>query len=503
MKLKYVYLMAIPLVLASCTTTPKKKKTSIVPTSESSEISQTSHVSSQSSAEQSSATSSVLSSHGSATSTYTSASSATKPGTSSTSKPGTSATSSTKPGTSSTSKPGTSSTSTPKPSSSSSVIGPVEKDAYTVMIYMCGSDLESGDSLMTKSITNMLSASGQPDDYNIIIETGGASRWNSKYGIKSNALQRYHIANQKLILDATLSATNNMGLSSTFQSFMEWGLTSYPAEKTAVIFSNHGGAMWGCCFDENNPLSGLSYEWDDGLLNNEINTALKNAFKTCNQTTKLEWIGYDACLMQMQDIAEFNSQYFNYMIASQENEGGEGWDYANWFDDLFKGKTTEEILTEVCNTYISSEYAEGYDNITLSWLDLNQMSTYYSAFEALASELKNKITSGNKSSFLSLVKSCKSYGEDYSYYYGSYDVKNFLDKLVANSTFNPGGDYITNVLSGFNSLVRYSKATSKAANSNGLCLFFSTNSDTEQSTYYSSSQTNFTNWRYLSNTYGK
>ena len=42
-----------------------------------------------------------------------------------------------------------------------------------------------------------------------------------------------------------------MGKSKTFQDFLEWGLTEYPAEKTAVIMWNHGGAMQGVCSDEN------------------------------------------------------------------------------------------------------------------------------------------------------------------------------------------------------------------------------------------------------------
>ena len=204
------------------------------------------------------------------------------------------------------------------------------KDAWTIMIYMCGSDLESTNKLATSDIKEILSKSGQPDDVNIIIETGGAKSWATTYGISKSSLERWHVENRKLVKDASITKAN-MGLTSTFQSFLEWGLTEYPAEKTGVILWNHGGAMRGVCYDEN-------YS-DDNLLNSEVKTALANAFTKTGQNEKLEFIGYDACLMQVQDVAEFNSQYFNYMIASQESESGYGWDYDTWVDDLYTYKS--------------------------------------------------------------------------------------------------------------------------------------------------------------------
>ena len=38
----------------------------------------------------------------------------------------------------------------------------------------------------------------------------------------------------------TAAAITTMGLASTFQSFLEWGLTNYPAERTMVVMWDHG-----------------------------------------------------------------------------------------------------------------------------------------------------------------------------------------------------------------------------------------------------------------------
>ena len=357
--------------------------------------------------------------------------------------------------------------------------------SYTVMIYMCGSNLESDSyySLATADIKEILKVNNQPDDVNIIIQTGGSNIDNSYFS--TSKAQRWHVENKTLVRDYSFNRVN-MGLSSTFQNFLEWGLTEYPAKKTGVILWNHGGAMQGVCFDE------LYY--DDSLLNSEVNTAVKNAFNNLGRTEKLEWIGYDACLMQVQDIAEFNSQYFNYMVASQETESGYGWDYDNWIDELYSGCSTEVILKSICDVFISDNggTSSSSNDQTLSYLDLSKMDTYKTAWESLSVALNKKISSNNKESFRTILRSAKKYDSYESY--GCFDVKDFVNKL-ANSDFNPGNNYIDDVLSAHSQLVKYSTCGRKAGNSNGLSGFWSYSSWSNKSTYYSSSETNFSSWR--------
>lgn len=381
-----------------------------------------------------------------------------------------------------------------------------KEPSWTIMIYMCGSDLESSfdnrtreySALATADISEILSVNGQPDDVNIIIETGGAKTWSSSYGISSKNLERWHVENKQLVKDASLIYAS-MGHTSTFQSFLEWGLSEYPAEKTGVILWNHGGGMTGVCFDEKKS--------DDSLLNSEVSTAVSNVFNKLNITDKLEFIGYDACLMQVQDIAEFNSQYFNYMIGSEENEAGEGWAYDSWVDNLYAHDDTELILKEACDgfiKYFDDYYGRWYDNDqTLSCLDLSKMNAYKTAWENLANQLKNKITSSNKSSFNSLVDSCKHFADTDYDYFGLFDAKDFINKLANNSTFNPGSSYTNAVLTAFNELVKYSAKGGQAGNANGLCMYWDIHNSAYHNYYYTNSETSFTNWKYLvDNFYG-
>ena len=416
-------------------------------------------------------------------------------------------------------------------------------DFYTVLIYMCGANLESdyanvmdtdhdgtidwyGWGLATMDIMEILQVPNKPDDINIVIETGGANAWTNNtntqypdysanysdgYDINASKLQRHHVnSSGKIELDQTLSSYTSMALSSTLQGFLEYGLNNYPAEKTALILWNHGGGLRGVCFDEKRN-SG-----QDGLTADEVATAVSNALNnTGHAGEKLEWIGYDACLMAVQDIADVNSQYFNYMVASEQTESGEGWDYDTWVDDLYAYKNTPQILTAICDGFVDSNnyYYDAYGHVqynpnysgndqTLAYYDLSKMDAYRTAWENMANQLKTKVSS-NSNGFNNLIDTCQTYGDDYAYAYGLVDAKDFLNKLESNSTFNPGSSYMSAVKNAFTQLVPHSAKGAGAGNSNGLCMYWTIHSYTSYYNTYSSSTTRFTNWCYLVSNYGR
>ena len=355
-------------------------------------------------------------------------------------------------------------------------------DAWTILMYICGSDLESGYyGFASRDITEMLSVGGQPEDVNVVIQTGGSHSWHTS-GISGNKIGRYHIENKKLKQDASLSNAS-MGEQSTLQSFVNWGLDEYPAEKTGLILWNHGGAFEGCCYDEN--------YYDDSLEADEIKAAMDNVFATQNLNQKLEFIGYDCCLMQLQDLAEFNSPYFNYMVGSEETEAGDGWDYDNWFDDLYAGADTEDLLAEICDTFLADN---GYNSDqTLAVLDLNQMDNYFNKFEAMNAAIKSTVNS-NKTTFKNIINSCKKY-ESFSRF-GLFDGKDFLNKLASNNTFSSFASQINEAKTALSQMIIHNAKGSAAGNSNGLA-FFAPLGTYGTATSYPSDQTHFNNWKAL------
>ena len=369
-----------------------------------------------------------------------------------------------------------------------------QKDDQTILIYMCGADLESKNQLATGDIQEILKVSGQPDDVNIVIETGGANSWASTYGISSTYLERYHVENKSLVRDAQLNYAS-MGLSSTLQSFLEYGLNNYPAERTGVIFWNHGGGMRGVCYDEKKN--------DDVLKNSEIRSAVSGALSNCGMSgQKLEWVGYDACLMAVQDIAITNAEYFNYMIASEESEAGYGWDYDTWVDDLYSKKTTTNILKAIVDGFIADNggASSSSGDQTLSYMNLSYAAAYKTAWENLASQLDSKVTSSNKSTFNTAIKNnVKHYADDDYDYFCTFDAWDFVDKLANNSAFSSfrvDSSYITAVKNAHANLVAYNLAQKGAGVSKGICMYWPNSTQySDVSTYYTTSETTLTTWR--------
>ena len=358
-------------------------------------------------------------------------------------------------------------------------------DRWTILLYICGADLESGSGLASGDISEMLSVGGQPEDMNIVIQTGGSRSWKN-YGISGNKIGRYHIRDKALVQDASL-ANANMGQSSTLQSFLEWGLTEYPAEKTGVVFWNHGGGLDGCCFDEN--------YYGDGLTSTETTEAIDNALAAVGINNKLEWVGYDCCLMQVQDIAEFNSKNFNYMVGSEETEAGDGWAYDEWIDNLYRGDGTEALLTEIADTFVASNDVGsswwGGNDQTLSVLDLNKMTTYFDKIEAMAAAIKTTVKN-NYNTFTSVINSCKKF-EAFSSY-GLVDGKDLLNKLASNSKFTSFASQINDAKDAYTAMVIHNKKGGSAGNANGLAFHTPIN-------YYSypADESHFTNWKALFN----
>ena len=204
----------------------------------------------------------------------------------------------------------------------------------------------AGAGAATDDLKEMDSVKSQlPDGYNIIVEAGGAAAWDSTYSsvITAEKKNRFHLDRTSgWTADAEKGEGKfnkaNMSDGNTFKDFLEWGLENYPAEKTGVIMWDHGGAMRGCCNDNS-----IGYKMDDELLNSEVYAACETAFDHKGVSGKLEFIGYDCCLMQVQDVAEFNSHHFNYQVGSEELENGGGWPYDQWLPTLFGGASTETV----------------------------------------------------------------------------------------------------------------------------------------------------------------
>ena len=191
-----------------------------------------------------------------------------------------------------------------------------EQASWTIMLYLCGSDLESNDGTCSDNLKEVLDADFG-DRVNVLVLTGGSSRWDMD-GIDPDILEYWHVEDGKLISDRKLEAAS-MGDPDTLSAFISWGAAACPAEKYGLILWDHGGgSLTGICWDENSD--------DDNLTLPELTSALDTA------GVQLEMIGMDACLMASLETAAAIDGHAAYLVASQESEPGRGWDYRSFLE---------------------------------------------------------------------------------------------------------------------------------------------------------------------------
>lgn len=260
-------------------------------------------------------------------------------------------------------------------------------DTVTIMVYMCGTDLESKHGMATKDLQEMLNADIS-DKVNIIVETGGCSQWRNKV-ISSSVNQIYKVESGgiKLLEDNVgNSAMTNPGNLSTF---IKYCTKNYPADRNMLIFWDHGGgSITGYGYDEKNPSA-------SSMTLSKINSALKSA------ACKFDCIGFDACLMATLETALVCEPYADYLIASEEAEPGTGWYYTNWLNKLSKNTSisTVELSQTIIDDFISaSRSSSPSSTITLSIVDLAELDgTVPDTFRNFASSTNELLQSDNYS----------------------------------------------------------------------------------------------------------
>ncbi len=258
----------------------------------------------------------------------------------------------------------------------------IKKDTWTVFVYICGSNLESQSGAATKDLNEMLRAKSN-DNVRFVIETGGARVWRNNT-MNSRKLGRYVIQNGRMT-DAGSVAAASMGDAQTLTDFLTWGIKNYPADHMGLIFWDHGGgSITGICFDERNS--------NDSLSLRELDAALSTTFKS--MWDKFEFVGFDACLMSTLETANVMASYSDYMIASQESEPGDGWEYTTFVKYLSQNPacTGVDLGKTICDSYLASQASNTKGFVTLAVVDLSKIDQLMQDFYRFSQEM---YTSGN------------------------------------------------------------------------------------------------------------
>lgn len=258
-----------------------------------------------------------------------------------------------------------------------------EKD-YTVMVYMVGSDLESeeeevvgaGSQDLQEMVEVMAGENAETinEKVNLVVEVGGSYQW--------KAQQLAGIQNGRFTIDGdgigevTEISNTNMGESSALSDFLNYASGTYPAENYILLFWNHG----------NGPVDGYGYDVlhnGDSVTLSELQEGIENSQM---KDTKLQLVGFDACLMGNMETAAVMSNYANYMVASAELEPEDGWDYI-WLNVFAK----EGLNGEIIGQQIIEDYYQFYETkdcqVTLSCMNLGAYQEVAEDFSLYLSKL--------------------------------------------------------------------------------------------------------------------
>ena len=236
------------------------------------------------------------------------------------------------------------------------------RDTATIMVYMCGTDLESRSGMGTSDLQEMLAADlGQ--NINLLVYTGGCKGWKNNL-VSSSANQIWQVRDGGMVCLQKDLGSVPMTDPDTLTGYIQWCAKNYPADRYELIFWDHGGgSISGYGYDEKFASSGSM-----GLAG--INTALKNAGVT------FDFIGFDACLMATAETALMLTPYADYLIASEETEPGVGWYYTNWLTEFGKNtsKPTIEIGQKIVDDFVDvcAQKCRG-QLTTLSVIDLAEL----------------------------------------------------------------------------------------------------------------------------------
>ena len=326
------------------------------------------------------------------------------------------------------------------------------KDTATVMIYMCGTDLESRSGMATKDLQEMLNAQ-VGDNVNLLIYTGGCSQWRNNV-ISSSTNQVYQVKNGNLTCLEQNAGKGGMMKAETLASFIQYCTKKFPANRNMLILWDHGGgSVTGYGYDETDKRAGA-------MSLSTLNTALSKA------RTSFDFIGYDACLMGTVETALTMAPYADYLIASEETEPGVGWYYTNWLTALSRNSSipTTELAKQIIDDFVDvcAQKCRGQAT-TLALTDLAELSALvpenFNAFAASTTELL-------QNDGYATVSNARARSREFA-------SSEKLDQVdLVHMALNLGTDEAKALSDAILSSVKYNRTASNMTNAYGLSIYF-------------------------------
>lgn len=326
------------------------------------------------------------------------------------------------------------------------------QDLITIMVYMCGTDLESKNGMASSDLQEMAAASFD-DHINLIIYTGGCNGWKIN-GISNRTQQIYQIKNGKLTRLEDNLGTKAMTAPETLGNFIQYCKENFPANRNELIFWDHGGGS----------VSGFGYDETQKSAGSMSLAGISRALQMGG--VQFDFIGFDACLMATAENAMMLDDYADYLIASEETEPGIGWYYTNWLTKLGKNPSmsTLEIGKNIVDDFISTcaSKCRG-QKTTLSVIDLAEFSnTVPDKLTAFANGISRQLTNQEYQTVSNARYATREFAQS-----SKIDQVDLVD-LAENIGSSEGKE----LASALKNAVKYNRTSSNISNAYGVSIYF-------------------------------
>jgi len=177
----------------------------------------------------------------------------------------------------------------------------------------------------------------------------------------------------------------NTGKPKYLIDFAKWATQRYPARNRLLVVWNHGAGFM------HEPTRDIGYDDSskgDALTMGELRLALERAGFGKAPQGRLALLGFDACLMNMLEVAYEFTSLAEFVVGSQQTEPGEGWPYGDVLAGLHKRPDPKAAAKRIVDVYDRSYRKMGQINVTQSAIELARLPAVGRALDRLASVLQ-------------------------------------------------------------------------------------------------------------------
>lgn len=256
---------------------------------------------------------------------------------------------------------------------------------WTMLVYMAADDdLEQAALLNIEEMAEV----GSTGPVNVIVQIDRAPATHNGGGFARTPLMnlRDFSSTKRLRVDhGAVLELADLGETCTgdpdpLAAFIAWGLTTFPAKKTALVLWDHGGATHGFGWDITNDNRALSVV----DLRRGIGAGLAAA-----RRPRFDLLGFDACLMSNLGVAYELRGFSDLFLGSEEVEPSIGWSYAPIIRAMAANASARELAAEIVKSFeAAAREAHVEDMATMSALDATRLDAVVSALDDLGDGLR-------------------------------------------------------------------------------------------------------------------